>query len=169
MREIVLFGKDVLRERCRALDPEKDGDFLSILVRDMKRILASHDGLGLAGPQAGEPVRLFIAGEDSGLSLGGHTVFINPVLELLGPAVRGEEGCLSFPGIYADVERNQGVRISAFDRHWQPFTLEVSGLAARLAQHEHDHLEGILLVDRMGPLKRRLLRNRLKRLREGAC
>lgn len=169
MRDIVLFGSEVLRERCRPLDPQGDGELLTNLVRDMKRILACHDGLGLAGPQAGEAVRLFIAGEDTGLPLGGHTVFINPVIQLLGPPVRGEEGCLSFPGVYADVERSQTVLVNALDRHWQPFRLELSGLAARLVQHEHDHLEGILLVDRMGALKRRLLRNRLKRIREGVC
>ena len=169
MREIVLFGRDVLREKCRPLEPGRDDAFLREFLRDMKRILADHDGLGLAGPQAGEPVCVFIAGANTGLPLGGHTVFVNPELELFGPVVRGEEGCLSFPGIYADVERSLSVRLKALDEHWQPFTLEVAGLGARLAQHENDHLGGILLVDRMGALKRRLLRNRLRSIREESC
>lgn len=169
MREIVLYGRDVLREKCRPLEPGKDDAFMEALLRDMKRILAGHDGLGLAGPQAGEAVRVFIAGEDTGLPLGGHTVFVNPEIELFGPVIRGEEGCLSFPGLYADVERSQGVMVKAFDEHWYPFTLEISGLGARLVQHEHDHLGGILLVDRMGVLKRRLLRNRLRKIREESC
>jgi peptide deformylase len=169
MREIVLFGRDVLREKCRPLEPGRDDAFLQILLRDMKRILAGHDGLGLAGPQAGEAVCVFIAGEDTGLPLGGHTVFVNPEIELYGPIIRGEEGCLSFPGIYADVERSQGACVKALDENWQPFTLEIAGLGARLVQHEYDHLGGILLVDRMGALKRRLLRSRLRKIREESC
>ncbi|MFO7625915.1 MAG: peptide deformylase [Candidatus Fermentibacteraceae bacterium] len=169
MREIVLFGRDVLREKCRPLEPGKDDAFLRALLLDMKRILAGHDGLGLAGPQAGEAVCVFIAGEDTGLPLGGHTVFVNPTIELYGPVIRGEEGCLSFPGVYADVERSQGVSVKAFDEHWDPFTLEIAGLGARLVQHEYDHLGGILLVDRMGALKRRLLRSRLRMIREESC
>lgn len=169
MREIVLFGRDVLREKCRPLEAGRDDAFLREFLRDMKRILAGHDGLGLAGPQAGEPVCVFIAGEDTGLPLGGHSVFINPEIELFGPVVRGEEGCLSFPGIYADVERSQGVRVRALDENWEPFSLEIAGLGARLVQHEYDHLGGILLVDRMGALKRRLLKNRLRKIREESC
>ena len=169
MRDIVLFGRDVLREHCRPLDPAADGELLKTLIRDMKRILAAQDGLGLAGPQVGEAVRVFIAGEETGLPLAGHTVFINPVIELCGPVVRGEEGCLSFPGIYADVDRSQGVVVRALDTNWEPFELSLTGLAARLVQHENDHLDGILLVDRMGPLKRRMMRSRLRKLREESC
>jgi peptide deformylase len=169
MRDIVLYGRDVLREQCRPLEPGRDDDLLKSLLEDMKTILREHDGLGLAGPQAGEPVRVFIAGEDTGLPLAGHTVFVNPVLESFGPVVRGEEGCLSFPGIWADVDRSHGVLLRAMDRNWEPIALEMTGLAARLAQHEFDHLEGVLLVDRMGTLKRKLLRNRLRRIREESC
>ncbi len=169
MRDIVLYGHDVLRERCRPLEPGRDDDFLEILLTDMRAVLREYNGLGLAAPQVGEPVRAFIAGDDTGLPLAGHTVFLNPELEPFGPRVRAEEGCLSFPGVWADVERSHGVVIRALDRRWEPVTLELTGMAARLAQHEFDHLEGVLLVDRMGMVKRRLLRSRLKRIQEGGC
>jgi peptide deformylase len=169
MRKISLYGQDVLRKRCRPLDPESDRDLVGHLLSEMQLILQEHDGLGLAGPQAGEPVRIFIAGADAGLPLGGHTVFINPEVLPSGPEIRGEEGCLSFPGVYADISRSQNVRITALDRNWKPFTLNLTGLASRLVQHESDHLDGVLLIDRMGPLKRRLLRNRLRSIREESC
>lgn len=169
MRRIALFGREVLRERCRSLDPENDTEYLELLLADMRNILLEHDGLGLAAPQAGDPVRVFIAADSSELPLGVNTVFINPRIQLSGPVVRGEEGCLSFPGIYTDVDRSRDVRISALDRNWKPFSLDLSGLASRLVQHEYDHLNGVLLVDRMGPIRRRLLRNRLKNIREESC
>ncbi len=164
-RSLQLIGSPLLRKKALPVDLSLESDLIDGLLEDMWRILREKGGLGLAAPQAGESLRLFIL--DSGdISLRGHTVFVNPVLELEGPAEKYEEGCLSIPGIYEQVSRSSLVTLRAQGRDGREFELKLEDLVARVVQHECDHLEGILLVDRLTPVRRRILRSKLARIRE---
>lgn len=134
------------------------GPALQKLVEDMAETMYAAPGVGLAATQIGEPVRLFIVdtatGDDEPSDL---RVFVNPeILERHGD-VRWEEGCLSFPGVHEEIDRAERVKVRAQDRHGAPFELEADGLLAVAIQHEHDHLDGKLMVDHLGLIKRRLV------------
>jgi peptide deformylase len=133
------------------------------LIDDMAETMYAAPGVGLAAPQIGEPVRLFlvdIAGEDEPSDL---RVFINPeILERRGTQT-WEEGCLSFPGVSEDIERAEYVRVRARARDGEVFELEATGLLAVAIQHEFDHLEGTLLVDRVGLLRRRIIQRKAQK------
>ncbi len=166
-RCIEVIGSPVLRRVSRPFDLSGGNGSLMELVIEMERLLAAERGLGLAAPQAGENVRVFIL-DSSSLDTSGHRVFVNPVTEPYGPSCRIEEGCLSVPGLYEEVSRPSRCRVSATDEKGVRFELDLGGMAARAAQHENDHLDGILFVDRLGALRRRLLRRRLEAMAEAA-
>jgi peptide deformylase len=168
MRGLQVFGAASLRRISRPVDPASERQLLSDLLTDMERILAVEEGLGFAAPQAGENVRVFILEADNLPAVCGHRVYVNPVLRPSGPLCRREEGCLSVPGIYEEVLRPSLVSVTALDENGEQFELELDGLAARAAQHENDHLDGLLFVDRLGSLRRRLLRRRLSAISEAA-
>lgn len=168
MLGLQVFGSPILRRVSRSLDPAAERDFIVSLLKDMEKILALEEGLGLAAPQVGVNVRIFILEASSLPAVGGHRVFVNPLLRPSGPLCRREEGCLSVPGIYEDVMRPSLVHVSARDADGMAFDLDLEGLAARAVQHEHDHLDGLLFVDRLGSLRRRLLRGRLAAIAEAA-
>jgi len=114
-RSLKHYGDECLRRTSRKLDPAGESDFIDTLLEDMERILEIENGLGLAAPQVGENVSLFILnGRD--LPLNGHRVFINPLIHTEGNMIKDEEGCLSLPGIYELVRRPERVLISALDR-----------------------------------------------------
>jgi peptide deformylase len=159
------FGDECLRKPSRKLDPKSEAAFIIQLLADMDRILDTENGLGLAAPQAGENVDLFIL-NDRELSLEGHRVFVNPIIAPSGEEDKDEEGCLSLPGIYELVRRPHSVQLSALDEHGAEFHLDLDGYTARAVQHEFDHLRGVLFVDRLSPVKRRMLKKRLMEIRE---
>jgi peptide deformylase len=136
------------------------------LIDDMAETMYAAPGVGLAATQLGEPWQIFVVdcaaeGEPSDLR-----VFVNPeILESEG-RLTNEEGCLSFPGAREEVERAEKVRVRAQDRDGAPFELEAEGLLAIAIQHEYDHLHGVLMIDRLGPLKRRLLHRKMVRRSE---
>jgi peptide deformylase len=164
-----VIGDPVLREKAREVSPlGEDRESLNQLLARMFDILREEEGLGLAAPQVGESVRVFVALPDYLEELKGHTVFLNPVVEPYGPLEKREEGCLSIPGIYETLDRPGSARITATDENGERFTLDLSGLAARLVQHETDHLDGILFVDRLSPMKKRFLRRKLRSMMEQA-
>jgi peptide deformylase len=127
------------------------------LVDDMAETMYAAPGVGLAATQIGVAQRLFvidIAGSDEPSDL---RVFVNPeIVEAVGE-VCWDEGCLSFPGVTEEIERAERVKVRALDRHGNAFELEADGLLAVAIQHENDHLEGKLMVDRVGMLKRRMI------------
>src|SRR5579859_519008 len=134
------------------------------LIDDMAETMYAAPGVGLAATQVGEPWQIFVVdcaadGEPSDLR-----VFVNPeILEVEG-STSFEEGCLSFPGAREEVSRAEKVRVRALDREGKSFELVAEGLLAIAIQHEYDHLQGVLMIDRLGPLKKRLLhRKMLKR------
>jgi len=141
------------------------GPELQQLVDDMAETMYSAPGVGLAAPQIGESRRLFIidiaTAEDAPSDL---RVFINPEILESNGEILWEEGCLSFPGIHEEIARAERVRVRAQDRHGEWFELETDGLLSIAVQHENDHLDGKLMIDRLSMLRRRLVhRAMLKR------
>ena len=144
MLDIVKIGDEVLREKCTPVTVFDDA--LHILLEAMYETLENADGIGLAAPQVGVDKRFFIVS----LPDGTKKEFINP--EITGYSVETnpyEEGCLSVPGVYHDVVRPSKVIVTAKDADGVEFTLKASGLMARVIQHEYDHLDGVLFVDRL--------------------
>ncbi len=136
---------------------------LQKLVDDMAETMYAAPGVGLAATQIGEPHRIFIidiAAEDEPSDL---RIFINPEIVVRGGSSVGPEGCLSFPGVTEEIKRAATVRVRAQDRDGKPFELEAEGLLAVAVQHELDHLDGVLMVDHMGMLKRRMVQRKLQK------
>jgi peptide deformylase len=133
------------------------------LVEDMAETMYAAPGVGLAANQIGEALRIFVidtAGDDEPSKL---QVFINPEIVSKQGELVWEEGCLSFPGVMEEIERAARVRVKAIDQHGQPFELEAEGLLAVAIQHENDHLDGALMIDKMGALKKRIVDRKMRR------
>jgi peptide deformylase len=139
------------------------------LVDDMAETMYAAPGVGLAATQIGEAVQIFVIDTAEEGAPSDFRAFINPeILEREG-AVTWSEGCLSFPGVNEDIDRAAKVRVRAQDRDGKTFELEAEGLLAVAIQHEYDHLQGVLMIDHMGPLKKRMThRKMLKRADESA-
>jgi peptide deformylase len=155
-RAIVRMGNPILRERASEVPRERFGTrFLRDLERDLLRTMFEDNGVGLAAPQVGAGVRVFayyIPGEGDRDEVRPR-VLVNPVLTLIGEASeRGWEGCLSIPGLRGLVPRHPAVNVSAFDVDGNPVAFAAEGFHARVIQHEHDHLDGILFLDRMAEM-----------------
>jgi len=148
VQEIRLFGDPVLR--TPAVPVETFDKELRRLVKDLTDTMQEASGAGLAAPQLGVGLRVFTWCVDNEV---GHLV--NPSLDLSEDIQDGEEGCLSIPGIYADTRRSFGVVAKGFNMHGEPVTIEGTELLARAIQHETDHLDGILFIDRLDPEQRR--------------
>jgi peptide deformylase len=150
MLEIVKYGEPVLVQKAQ--DVKEFDRKLETLVADMHDALKRDRGIGLAAPQVGVSKRLFIVSlDDEPLR-----IFINPrIVASSKETCEYEEGCLSFPGLYFGVVRPSAVDIEALDMQGKPFKLSADGLLARVIQHEYDHLDGILFIDRVSPAKRR--------------
>ena len=151
--KVARMGHPVLRQKCQPIEPEKiTGPEVQRLIRDMFETMVEYNGVGLAAPQVHQPVRLLIAGgEEDGEGRPTFRILINPVVTVLDESSRlgMYEGCLSVPGMRGWVERPAAVRVEAWDEKGekQDFTLE--GFPAVVIQHECDHLDGILYVDRI--------------------
>ena len=136
------------------------------LIDDMAETMYAAPGVGLAATQVGAPWQVFVVdcaaeGEASDLR-----VFINPEILSSEGAVASEEGCLSFPTAREEIERAEKVRVRAQDQEGKWFELEAEGLLAIAIQHEYDHLQGVLMIDHLGPLKKRLLHRKMLRRTE---
>jgi peptide deformylase len=139
---------------------------IQALVDDMAETMYAAPGVGLAATQIGEAYQLFvidIAEQDQPSDL---RVFINPEILERQDAITWTEGCLSFPGITEDVDRAARVRVKALDRDGKSFEIEADGLLAVAIQHEYDHLQGILMIDHLGPLKKRMVDRKMKKRSE---
>ena len=146
--ELALFPSPILRKIARPV--EAFDEELKAIVTAMLERMRESQGVGLAAPQVGIGKRILVlnaTGEPDD-----DLVLVNPaIVERSGTPVRFEEGCLSFPDIYAEVERPENCAVEAFDTEGNAFREEHGGFVSRIIQHEYDHLEGILLVDRMSP------------------
>jgi peptide deformylase len=149
--KVARMGHPVLRERARAVDPSEIGTpAVQRLIDDMFETMREYEGIGLAAPQVHEGLRLFVAGVDDPDTTVPPMVMINPVVDPIGSAVEEDwEGCLSIPDVRGKVPRAVEIRVSAFDRSGQRMALTASGFPARVIQHETDHLNGVLFLDRM--------------------
>jgi peptide deformylase len=164
IREILQYPDPRLREVAQPVQTF-DAE-LRQLVEDMAETMYAAPGVGLAATQIGVNLRLFIvdtASEDEPSDL---RVFINPeLLELNGVQVFNE-GCLSFPGVSEDIKRAEQVKVRALDLSGAPFELEADGLLAVAIQHETDHLNGVLMIDKLNAIKRRLMSRKLQKAQQ---
>ena len=167
VRTILHYPDKRLREK--GVKIEKVTPELRALIEDMAETMYAAPGVGLAATQIGEPLALFIvdiADTDEPSDL---KVFINPEILDTEGEVSWQEGCLSFPGVTEEIDRAAKVRVRALDKAGKPFELAAEGLLAVAIQHEFDHLQGQLMIDHMGPLKKRLThRKMVKRAEEQA-
>jgi peptide deformylase len=148
---VARMGNPVLRDPARPVDPsELRTPAVQKLIDDMIQTMVEYQGIGLAGPQVHERRRIFVAGVENGDDPMRLTVVVNPELTLRGdPQVEDWEGCLSIPDLRGKVPRAPEVELNALDRHGEPLRLTAHDFAARVIQHETDHLDGVLFVDRM--------------------
>ena len=148
---IVLYGTALLRKTSRVIpDTEHLGESVQSLIDEMFLTLDAARGIGLAAVQVGKLVRLFVTHVQGDIP----RVFINPeIVETSVQEAPFEEGCLSIPGVEADVVRPVSVKVRAWDRKGKPFVLAAEGVLARVIQHENDHLNGVLFPDRIEPKK----------------
>lgn len=159
----------MLRQRAANIEPGTD---IKALVEDMFETLEAANGIGLAAPQIGKSVRLFIVDgtgleEEPGME-SFRKVFVNAeMIEELGSAWEFEEGCLSIPNIRERISRKAQLRIRYFDENWNRFEDAYDGMKARIIQHEYDHIEGKMFVDYLTPLKKRLLKGKLADISKG--
>lgn len=161
LRDIHLLGSPILRER--AAEVAQVDETVRSFIDDLFETMDAAEGVGLAANQVGIATRVAVIDAE-----GQRFAMVNPVLVEKSGRATGEEGCLSIPEIYAEVTRPARVVLEAVDYQGQPFRLEAEGLVARAIQHEIDHLDGILFLDRLSPLKRQLLQARYRRENRGA-
>jgi peptide deformylase len=145
---------------------DKIDDNILLLVDKMTDIMIKNKGIGLAGPQVGVSLRIFIVSLD--ISRQNLKVYINPTANPYGGLEALEEGCLSLPVVTAKIKRYKKCSVTATDLHGNKFTEEAEGLLARVFQHEFDHLQGITIADRMGQVAKIGARKQLKEL-ERSC
>ncbi len=169
---IVAYGDPVLRKKATDFEAEETAD-LKQLIADMYETMYAAHGVGLAAPQVGISKRLFVVDaspfdDDEPELKDFKKAFVNPqILEETGEEWAFNEGCLSIPDIREDVYRQPVVRIAYLDENMQPREETYKGLAARVIQHEYDHIEGKLFTDKLSPLRKRLLEKRLNDISKG--
>jgi len=169
---IFAFGQPVLRQKAVDIGPDYPG--LAQLIEDMWETLYFADGVGLAAPQIGKAVRIFMVDtqqmEEKGREVGQpiKKVFINAqLLDQSGEAWVYEEGCLSIPDVRGEVSRPSKLRIRYLDEAFQEHEEEYTGITARVIQHEYDHIEGILFIEHLNPVKKTMIRTKLENIRKG--
>jgi peptide deformylase len=162
VQDIRILGDSALRVRCSEV--EQIDDEVRQLVDDLMDTMYAADGIGLAAPQVGIPLRVFVYDvREPEIEPG---VLINPRFVEAGGSVRDTEGCLSIPGLNEMVERYSEVVVEGLDRDGRAVRIEATDLLSRCLQHENDHLDGILFIDRLSPLKRKLLLNKWAKMDE---
>jgi peptide deformylase len=164
VRPILKFPDPRLRQKTVAVTAVTDE--IRKLVADMGETMFAANGAGIAAIQVGAPERIYLvdAAVAGGREEDPPVVFINPELVWLSDEqINADEGCLSFPGIFVPIKRSLRARVRAMDLEGTVFEMEAEGLCARAFQHETDHLNGKLLVDFVGPLKREMIRRKMKR------
>ena len=175
---IVAYGDPILKQRAKEISSSSKD--LEILLKNMWETMYAANGVGLAAPQVGKSLRLFIVDgspfsveasltEDEKNELKGFKkVFINPkILQNSDDLENFNEGCLSIPDVRGDVTRPTTIKIKYQNQYFKEITEHISGLPSRIVQHEYDHLEGILFTDKLSALKKKLLKNKLLKISRG--
>ncbi len=166
---IIMYGNPVLRKKAQEIEKGSD---IQQMVQDMFETMHAAHGIGLAAPQIGKSIRLFVVDgttlEDEPEMEGFKKIFINAeMLDQQGVDWEFEEGCLSIPTIREEISRKEKIRIRYLDENWNTVEEEYIGMKARIIQHEYDHIEGKLFVDYLTPLKKRLLKRKLNNISKG--
>lgn len=168
---VFVYGHPVLRRVAKEID--QDYENLDQFVADMFETMYDSDGIGLASPQVGKSIRLFVIDarplEDEEPEMKDFLkVFINPqIIEKSGETSAFNEGCLSIPNLREEVIREPKIRITYYDEDFNFYDEEYDGTLSRIIQHEYDHLEGIMFTDLVSPLRKRLLRGKLMAISKG--
>jgi peptide deformylase len=169
---VTVYGDPLLRKVAQPVDKEFEG--LKELIDNMFETMYHSEGVGLAAPQVGKSLRIFVvdassaADEDEPELEGFKKAFINPeILERTGDSWVMNEGCLSLPEIREDISRPEQVKIKYLDENLNEHIEQYSGFAARVIQHEYDHLDGVLLIDYLSPLRKRILKSKLTAISKG--
>ena len=175
---IVAYGDPILKQRAKEIDSSSK-DF-EILLKNMWETMYAANGVGLAAPQVGKSLRLFIVDGSPFSAEASLTeqeknelkvfkkVFINPkILQKSDDLENFNEGCLSIPDVRGDVIRPTSIKIKYQNQYFREITEHISGLPSRIVQHEYDHLEGILFTDKLSTLKKKLLKNKLLKISRG--
>ena len=169
---IYAYGQAVLRQKAQDIDASFPQ--LEVLIANMWETMYHAEGVGLAAPQIGQSIRLFLVDtlqmEERGKQVDQAVkkVFINAqILEESGDMWSYEEGCLSIPDIRGEVERQPRIRIKYQDENFQEFEEVYTGITARVIQHEYDHIEGVLFVEKLKPIKKQMIRPKLENIRKG--
>lgn len=168
---VYAYGQPVLKKKAEKID--KDFKGLNDLLEDMWETMYHADGVGLAAPQIGQSLRLFLVDTVQAMAEGDEDqgikkAFIN--VEMLmeeGDLWSYEEGCLSIPHIRADVERQKKIKIKYYDENFNEYIEEYDGINARVIQHEYDHLEGKLFTEKLKPLKKKMINRKLEQIKKG--
>jgi len=180
-RSILAYGHHILKQKCN--DIEKDYPELDKLIADMWETMENANGCGLASPQIGLPVRLFIVDSKSTFDNLGEEdrkfyfpqddkgimeTFINAkIIQRSEELWEDEEGCLSIPNLFYKVKRNWAITIEYYNRNFKKQIRTFSGTTARMIQHEYDHTEGVLYLDYLKPLTKRLMASKLQKILKG--
>ena len=168
---IVIFGADVLRKPSAEIDA--DYPELKKLIEDMFLTMKQAEGVGLAAPQIGKNIRLFVVdcspwGDEDEACKDYRRAFINPeIYEVSEETELFNEGCLSLPGLHEDVRRPIAIKMRYLDENFEEHDELFDGFRARVLQHEYDHLDGKVFTDRLAPLRRQLLKSKLLGLAKG--
>jgi len=168
---IYVYGHPILRKVAQNIDKDYEG--FEKLLKDMWQTMYETDGVGLAAPQIGKSIRLFVIDADPFKEIdpkaeGFKRTFINAeITERSGDAWTMNEGCLSIPLIHEDVKRDDKIHIKYYDENWELHEEDYEGHVARVIQHEYDHLEGKMFIDHVSGLKKRLLKGKLAQISKG--
>jgi len=165
VREVLIYGQPPLRQRAREVAAVDDR--VRALIADLRDTMHAYQGVGLAANQIGSLDRVLVVDVPLGDDQRAAYALVNPVILSRAESETSEEGCLSIPGIYEDVTRASRIRVRGLDEQGKSLILDAEGYLARALQHEVDHLDGVLFVDRLSLLKRQFLRHALDALARG--
>jgi peptide deformylase len=160
VKRVLFYPARELREKCTDIEDFTSDEFLA-LMQDLANTLASYGAIGLAAPQLGVPKRVFVTFVEGQLHY-----FINPKITRKEGSITTKEGCLSFPGVFERIERFSEVTIEAIDADGKEFTCELNGMDAVSAQHEYDHLDGVLFIDKVSILLKKMMLKKLGKFKK---
>ena len=167
---IVSFGNSILRCKC---SPVQENQPIEDILKNMYETMYNAQGVGLAAPQVGLDLSIFIIDttpfcDDENNLIPLKKEFINPeIIDYSGKDESFNEGCLSIPGLREDVIRKDQIKIRYFDKNFNEYTEKYEGINSRVIQHEYDHLMGVLFTDRVSTLKKKLLKSKLNKIKNG--
>ncbi len=166
--EIYKYGENVLKQKGHLVE-NIDQEIIDLIKKMKTTMYGTPNAIGLAAPQIGESLMLSVIDVSRGNEEDGFTILLNPFIEEKEGYETDTEGCLSFPNISLDIRRSTKIFLRGIDINGKDYKKEFSGFMARVIQHEIDHLNGILIADRVSPLKRQLMKKEIKKLKKNGA